>query len=299
MLRALELFCGAGGATRGLRMAGSHITGIDIEPQPNSCANVFIQADALDYLRTVDLSGFDLVWASPPCQKFTSMRHAPGTKAHLDLITPTRELLVKSGKPYCIENVVEAPLRNPITLCGSMFDLKAPSGALRRHRLFETSFPLAAPCPCKHRGPTLGVYGAHIRDRRRPSGTNHKSGSNLPLEHAFIAMGVPVGSMTLAELSEAIPPAYSRHVAESFLAWAAGREAPPLFLRHADPGWQALLPFASSVVRDQRSPSPALRPSETPNAIAAPRSPSRPRSNDRQERVSRPTGRASSALEGE
>ena len=34
-------------------------------------------------------------------------------------------------------------------------------------------------------------------------------------------MGVPAGSMTLAELSEAIPPSYSRHVAESFLAWRA------------------------------------------------------------------------------
>ena len=31
-------------------------------------------------------------------------------------------------------------------------------------------------------------------------------------------MGVPEGSMTLAELSEAIPPAYSRFVAEAFLS---------------------------------------------------------------------------------
>jgi hypothetical protein len=33
-------------------------------------------------------------------------------------------------------------------------------------------------------------------------------------------MGVPIGSMTLAELSESIPPAYSRFVAEAFLARA-------------------------------------------------------------------------------
>ena len=31
-------------------------------------------------------------------------------------------------------------------------------------------------------------------------------------------MGAPVGSMTLAELSESIPPAYGRYVAEAFLA---------------------------------------------------------------------------------
>ena len=44
------------------------------------------------------------------------------------------------------------------------------------------------------------------------------SGSNRPREHGFIAMGIAVGSMTLAELSEAIPPAYARYVAEAFLA---------------------------------------------------------------------------------
>ena len=110
------------------------------------------------------------------------------------------------GMPYCIENVPGAPLIDPVTLCGSMFELKAPSGELRRHRLFEASFPLEAPSPCRHAGRTIGVYGAHIRDRRRPAGTNHKSGSNLPWRHAFVAMGVPIGSMTLTELSESIPP---------------------------------------------------------------------------------------------
>ena len=174
MLRALDLFCKAGGATRGLQQAGFAVTGVDLRPQPNSCADVFIQADALEYLRTADLSGFDLIHASPPCQAHTVLKHAPGTKAHLDLIAPTRALLVKSGKPYCIENVVGAPLRNPVILCGTMFGLRAPSGELRRHRLFETSFPLTPPCACRHVGSTIGVYGAHVRDRRRPSGTNHK-----------------------------------------------------------------------------------------------------------------------------
>jgi hypothetical protein len=73
------------------------------------------------------------------------------------------------------------------------------------HRLFETSFPLLAPSCQRARGPVIGIYGAHVRDRCRPSGTNHKSDSNLPWADAFIAMGVPVGSMTLTELSEAIP----------------------------------------------------------------------------------------------
>jgi DNA (cytosine-5)-methyltransferase 1 len=219
-VNALDLFCGAGGAMRGLQQAGFHVVGVDLHPQPNYCGDVFVQMDALEYLKTADLSQFDFIHASPPCQRFTSMRHAPGTKAHPDLITPTRELFERSGKPYCIENVEGAPLINPTTLCGSMFGLRAPDGAeLRRHRLFETSFPLLAP-PCTHgKGPVIGVYGAHVRNRRRPAGFN-RSGSNRPWAHAFIAMGAPVGSMTLAELSEAIPPAYSQFVAEAFLSQA-------------------------------------------------------------------------------
>jgi DNA (cytosine-5)-methyltransferase 1 len=222
VVNALDLFCCAGGATRGLQQAGFHVVGVDLHPQPRYCGDAFIQADALEYLRTADLSQFDFIQASPPCQAHTVLRHAPGTKAHPDLIAPTRALLMRSGKPYCIENVVGAPLNNPVTLCGSMFGLKTPDGAeLRRHRLFETSFPLLAPS-CQHgRGPVIGVYGAHSRDRRRPSGTNHKSGSNRPWEHAFVAIGVPVGSMTLAELSEAIPPAYARFVAEAWLRQSA------------------------------------------------------------------------------
>jgi DNA (cytosine-5)-methyltransferase 1 len=217
-MRALDLYAGAGGATRGLQEAGFDVVGVDIHRQTNYCGSVFVQADALEYLKTADLDQFDYIHASPPCQRFTSMRHAPGTKTHLDLITPTRELLIRSGKPYCIENVVGAPLINAITLCGSMFDLKTPDGSeLRRHRLFEASFPLTAPSPCRHRGQVVGVYGAHVRDRRRTAGTNHRSGSNRPWADAFIAMGVPIGSMTLAELSEAIPPAYSRFAAETFL----------------------------------------------------------------------------------
>jgi DNA (cytosine-5)-methyltransferase 1 len=219
-MKALDLFYGAGGATRGLMQAGFAVTGVDLRPQPRYCGNAFVQADALVHLATVDLSRFDFIWASPPCQRFTALKTAPGTKgdAHLDLIVPTRELLRDSRIPYAIENVVGAPLINPVVLCGTMFGLRTPNGAeLRRHRLLEASFPFLTP-PCTHgKGPVVGIYGAHVRDRRRPSGTNHKSGSNLPWAHAFIAMGVPVGSMTLAELSDAIPPAYSRFVAEQWL----------------------------------------------------------------------------------
>ena len=73
------------------------MTGIDIKPQPNYCGDEFICADALEYLRTADLDPFDFIHASPPCQRFTALRHAPRTKAYPDLITPTRALLKRSA----------------------------------------------------------------------------------------------------------------------------------------------------------------------------------------------------------
>ena len=211
-MRALDLFSGAGGVSRGLKQAGFHVVGVDHKPQRNYCGDVFIQADALS-LTPEFLRGFDFIWSSPPCQALSTMRHVHNAKPHLNLIPATRALLKAAGRPFVIENVEGARVHliDPTCLCGSMFGLRAPSGELRRHRLFEVSgVHLAAPTVCRHRSPTIGIYGAHLRDRRRLAGTNHKSGSNRPWEHGFIAMGVPIGSMTLAELSQAIPPIYAR-----------------------------------------------------------------------------------------
>ena len=217
-MRALDLYCGAGGAARGLKQAGFDVTGVDILPQPHYCGDRFIRANALD-LPLSFFQTFDFVWSSPPCQAYTTLRHAPGEHRDADLIGPTRTLLIASGKPYCIENVVGAPLINPIMLCGTMFGLETPDQRfeLQRHRLFETSFPILAP-QCQHSGrPVIGIYGGHFRDRRREAGRNHRSGSNIPREHGFAAMGIPLGTMTTAEISDAIPRAYSRYVAQQFL----------------------------------------------------------------------------------
>ena len=41
--RALDLFCCAGGATKGLQRAGFHVTGIDKEKQPRYCGDAFLR----------------------------------------------------------------------------------------------------------------------------------------------------------------------------------------------------------------------------------------------------------------
>lgn len=214
--KALDLFCGAGGATVGLRLAGFDVVGVDIRPQKNY-PFPFIQADAL----TLDFRGFDLVWASPPCQGYTTMRHAPGAKGAPRLIAQTRALLAQSGALWVIENVEAArgDMRDPVTLCGTMFWLGAEGCELRRHRLFETNFPLAQP-DCRHTdGPVIGVYGGHARKRAAQHGGRGTRDVWRRGHRAAAAKAMGIDWMTLAEMSEAIPPAYARYIGKAAMAF--------------------------------------------------------------------------------
>lgn len=211
--RALDLFCCAGGAARGLQLAGFHVTGVDIRPQPRYAGDAFVQADALR--PPFDLRQFDFIWASPPCQAHTALRTMHNAKEHADLIPPTRAMLQASGVRYVIENVVGAPLRNPIILCGTMFGLGIPEAELRRHRQFETgpdywSFPHA---PCRHRKRTIGVYGGG-------HGVSlHRHSKGVPCFTAAqerAAMQMPWA--TVDELSQAIPPAYAEAIGRAALS---------------------------------------------------------------------------------
>lgn len=214
MLRLLDLFCNAGGAATGYARVGFDVTGVDIERQPHY-PFTFHQADAM----TFPLAGFDAIHASPPCQAYSVTKHTHG-KSHPDLLAPTRERLVRSGVPWVIENVVGAPMRDPLMLCGTMFDLTAVDHDgtvlfLRRHRLFESSELLFAPGPCrcsefKARGWKVGgVYGGGSQDRQhaqfvRRGGYTPKA----PVRRSLMGMSWT----TQDELSQAIPPAYTEWI---------------------------------------------------------------------------------------
>src|ERR1035441_2239975 len=118
--RLIDLFCCAGGAGVGYSRAGFEVVGVDIDPQPHYPLP-FIQADAL----TLDpkfIASFDAVHASPPCQAYSDLAKRNGNAHEWPrLIEPVRDMLIKTGKPYCIENVDGAPLLNPVILCGTMF----------------------------------------------------------------------------------------------------------------------------------------------------------------------------------
>ena len=201
--KAIDLFCGAGGVTKGLQRAGFHVTGVDIRPQSRYCGDAFIQADALD----VPLDGYDFIWASPPCQRYTVAQNAAkNAAAHPDLIAPIRERLLASNTAWVIENVVGAPLIHPVLLCGLALGLK-----VKRHRLFESSVMLLAPpCP-SHDEDYVVIFGHECRSRCHGQAVGRKNRIDVGRQ----AMGIDW--MTRGELSEAIPPAYSLFIGRQAL----------------------------------------------------------------------------------
>ena len=209
--RLLDLFCGAGGCSTGYERAGFDVHGVDIKQQPHYRGE-FTCGDALEFLQRFGLE-YDAIHASPPCQAHCSLNQMWNAKQHLSLIEPTRRLLVATGKPWVIENVVGAPLRNPLTLCGTMFGLKTRGAELRRHRLFETSFPIIVRPVCQHgqEPRVIGVYGGHGRDRRRTVNTQ-----DFPVSARREAMGIEW--MAGTELSQAIPPAYTEWIGKHLIA---------------------------------------------------------------------------------
>jgi DNA (cytosine-5)-methyltransferase 1 len=211
--------------------------GVDIKPQKNYPFE-FHQADAMTY----PLERFDVIHASPPCQAFTSMRTMPNAKCHTDLLAPTRERLKINGRPYVIENVPGEPINGTFMLCGTMFNLGVGDAELRRHRYFETSFPLASlinPCQHLHRyRRVIGVYGGHGRDLRRirpftvgvygnAGGKSVRDGTQQ-FSTAERAEAMGINWMSGMELSQAIPPAYTEWIGKQLMD----------YLGRANPRWE-------------------------------------------------------------
>jgi DNA (cytosine-5)-methyltransferase 1 len=200
--RLLDLFCGAGGASMGYHRAGFDVTGVDNRPQPRYPFR-FVQADALR--PPVDLGAFDVIHASPPCQRWTGA----GTnrklgEAHPDLLTPAMAMLTTTGKPYVIENVPTAPLPGWV-LCGSTFGLP-----IVRHRRFLT-------------WPDIGLVPMACSARRFGRASDHGRRfapyARGPWQGRWRAEVLPVvwPWMDLSEAGEAIPPAYTEYIGRQFL----------------------------------------------------------------------------------
>ena len=217
--RALDLFCGAGGASMGLHRAGFEVVGVDIAPQPHyPWPDRFIQGDAMS--PAVSPADFDFIWASPPCQEYSSaasyMRQRG--KKYPDLVGETRALLASSGALTAIENVPQAPIRPDLVLDGTMFrNLK-----VIRRRHFELNF--AAPFALGF--PWVGLIRrgwSCVAGGGRPSGCPVESNAWHTADALRAAMGIDW--MPRKILSQAVPPAYAEFIGRAAIELIGARAA--------------------------------------------------------------------------
>ena len=232
-LRALDLFCGAGGAALGLIEAGYEVVGVDSDPR---CARVYPGVFVRGDFRAVapsllDPADFDLVWASPPCQRWSApvqLRYP--VRPSPDHVGAVRKL-IRDHPRAVIENVPRAPLRADVRLMGPNVGLHE----LERLRHFELSWPVGPqPPPRRPQGSVAagtvvtvtrqgGIPCRRIRAQRarqRPDLSPNRHHRHEMLR----AMGLPADSdWTMSQIGEAVPPLYARRIAE--LALAADRRA--------------------------------------------------------------------------
>lgn len=215
----LDLYCGAGGATRGYQQAGFYVVGVDIVDQPDYCGDEFRRMDAL----AADPRHFDFVHASPPCQADCTLTAGTNKgRVYPNLTNATRDHLRRHGVPYVLENPTgRTSLRRDAMLCGEMFGL-----AVIRHRIFEFGGPfrVGAPEHRRHRGrvagmrhgewftgPYFAVYG--------------EGGGKGTVDQWRDAMGID-WTTSRRSIAEAIPPAYTRYLGRHLLMQLNGASAP-------------------------------------------------------------------------
>ena len=227
-LRALDLFCGGGGVAEGLLRAGFDVVvGVDREDHSKAYPGEFILADVRAL--PVDLSDFDMVWASPPCQTYSNLQagrfdNGVMEKEQSDYIPLVRELLARYSNENgddlytVIENVTDAPIRKDLVLTGPMFGLDR----ILRKRKFELSesFMMLQP-PVINKRPqyildnnlelsilTNFAYKFDQLWKRRVLGLS----TRISLEEGREAMGIENRRMTMREIGESVPPAYAEYI---------------------------------------------------------------------------------------
>jgi len=260
--KVLDVYCCEGGMWRGLTDADFDVYGIDTfedytqarYPGPSFKGDAILALTMLlaglalpfthkdGMVEWLKLEDFAAIHASPPCQHASagtrSLRKKDG-KEYPALVEPTRWLLEQTGLPWIIENVKGAALRNPVTLCGSMFGMGATDEdglplRLERHRLFETNFLLLPPAPCQH-DPKVwvaGVYGgsrrakrikgetlAEVAPRDRHAARFERGGGYVPRSKRVQQELLGIDWMTQKAMAQSVPPRYAQHVGEAL--WAA------------------------------------------------------------------------------
>ena len=182
----------------------------------------FVLADALS--PPLDLMDFDFIWASPPCEGFSSASNGSKKNGveYIDLLTPTRSMIA-DHPCYCIENVPNAPMRPDLILTGPSVGLEN----VQRLRLFEFNpawfiynffiapHPALVPRYKFKNGEALTVTTSMGSNNtfyaRKANGLPGKA----PNHEVKRKMGIPKQfDMTTAEIGRAVPPPFAQFIGE-------------------------------------------------------------------------------------
>lgn len=218
-IKLLDLCCKAGGAAIGYCQAAAElgieieITGVDIEAQPNYPFK-FIQADAVEFMRE-NHKNFTHFHASPPCQAHScsTQQYRNKSKEYNCIIEPIRHLMEITTRPGIIENVRNAPIYPDVVLRGDMFGLK-----VQRVRHFElVNWWMMNPVMPRLKGTVVNgdfvtVFGKAAWNKTKSSDFKIPTWQKKTIRDTWsFAMGIE-HFMTDIELSESIPPAYSKYI---------------------------------------------------------------------------------------
>jgi DNA (cytosine-5)-methyltransferase 1 len=221
-IKLLDLCCKAGGCSMGYFQAAAdrglqiEITGIDIDPQKNYPFK-FIKADAVEYLGN-NYNKYTHVHASPPCQPYSNStaQYRKEGKIYHDILLPLQKLMYDIALPGVIENVPNAPIRADIVLMGHVFGLHV----LRKRHFENVNWFMMNPMLSKPTGQVktgefCSVFGKASYGKVK-GGVLPNFKKNTIRETWAYAMGID-WYMKDIELSEAIPPAYTRYIGNEFL----------------------------------------------------------------------------------
>ncbi|WP_405654481.1 DNA methylase [Streptomyces sp. NBC_00117] len=216
-LRILDGCCCIGGGTEGYRRVfgpDCHITGVDIEPQPDYRGDAFHRGDVVEFIHAHGAE-FDFIHVSPPCQGEgapTKGTNAAIGRTYPRLIAPVRAALGITGRPYVMENVAGSDVRKDIRLCGEQFGL----GVLM-HRYFELGgWTAPQPAHPRHRGRVRGWRHGKFFDGPYVA-AYAKGGGKASVEEIREAKGIDWSTDHL-RLREALPPTYTEFIGRAFLA---------------------------------------------------------------------------------
>lgn len=182
--RILHCYADHGVESEALTTYGE-VVRVGLKPRPNQ-SSVRIQADARELPFCDD--SFDLGLFHPTCSKWASMTNISGDPdSHPNLIPDARREAQRTCEHWIIENVPQAPLRDPVVLDGKMFGLP-----IQYARAFETSFRTTQP-PRQQTLPTetsTFFYSGHstewwrsIKGMREHYPKEHTAKNCLPLPY--------------------------------------------------------------------------------------------------------------------